>query len=87
MSVATDGQPHITAQGLNNTLEYWSVDNNGVEETPHNILTGISLQTTGSNPTVAYGYEVAAVAVLAVVLFSAAILTRQKRRRIKQAAT
>ena len=86
MSVATDGQPHITAQGLNNTLEYWSVDNNGVEETPHNILTGISLQTTGSNPTVAYGYEVAAVGVIAVVVF-AAILTRQKRRRIKQAAT
>jgi len=56
-----------------------------VEETPHNILTGISLQTTGSNPTVAYGYEVAAVGVIAVVVF-AAILTRQKRRRIKQVA-
>jgi len=40
MSVAADGQPFISALG-NNTLEYWSVDSNGVTELPHNLLTGI----------------------------------------------
>ena len=43
-SVATDGQPLITTQGTNNTLEYWSVDSNGIEQTPHNMLTGIRLE-------------------------------------------
>ncbi len=43
-SVATDGQPHITMQGTNNTLEYWSVDENGIAESPHHLLTGIGLQ-------------------------------------------
>ena len=48
-SVATDGQPHITTQGTNNTMEYWSVDGNGIEESPHNIMTGISLQKSISS--------------------------------------
>jgi hypothetical protein len=48
-SVATDGQPRITTQGTNNTLEYWSVDSNGIEESPHNVLTGINLQKSVSS--------------------------------------
>jgi hypothetical protein len=42
-TVSVDGQPHITTQGINNTLEYWSADKNGIEESPHNTLTGIRL--------------------------------------------
>lgn len=42
-NVNTDGQPTITTEGTNNTLEYWSVDKTGIEETPHKILTGIKL--------------------------------------------
>ncbi len=50
-SVATNGQPHITTQGSNNTLEYWSVDSNGIVESPHKILTGIGLVNSGGSPT------------------------------------
>jgi hypothetical protein len=53
-SVATDGQPRITTQGANNSLEYWSVDNSGITESPRNLLTGIYLQyNNGSHPTTA----------------------------------
>lgn len=45
-NVSTDGQPTITAEGPNNTLEYWSVDQTGIEETPHGLLTGIKLDKT-----------------------------------------
>jgi hypothetical protein len=31
---------------MNNTIEYWSVDNAGNEELPHKILTGIKLDKT-----------------------------------------
>jgi hypothetical protein len=48
-AVSTDRQPRITTQGDNNTLEYWSVDNNGIEELPHNLLTGINLQKSLSS--------------------------------------
>jgi len=41
-----DGQPLITTESSNNTLEYWSVDNAGNEEFPHKILTGIKLDKT-----------------------------------------
>ncbi|MBS7621530.1 hypothetical protein KEJ32_05405, partial [Candidatus Bathyarchaeota archaeon] len=44
--VSVDGQPRITVEGANNTLEYWSVDNAGNEEIPHKILTGIKLDKT-----------------------------------------
>lgn len=44
-AVSTDGQPVITSEGADNTLEYWSVDNAGNEE-PINILTGIKLDKT-----------------------------------------
>jgi len=40
LSVA--GQPTITSESANNTLEYWSLDNFGREET-HHFLTGIKL--------------------------------------------
>ena len=45
-TVSVDGQPTITTEGANNTLEYWSVDNAGNEELPHKILNGIKLDKT-----------------------------------------
>ena len=45
-AVSIDGQPRITTEGANNTLEYWSVDNAGNEELPHKILAGIKLDKT-----------------------------------------
>ena len=45
-AVSADGQPLITTEGANNTLEYWSVDYAGNEELPHKILTGIKLDKT-----------------------------------------
>jgi Tol biopolymer transport system component len=44
-NVAAHGQPSITEEGANNTLEYWSVDVAGKEET-HRFLTGIKLDKT-----------------------------------------
>ena len=46
LNVSTDGQPRIITESANNTLEYWSIDNAGNEETPHKILTGIKLDKT-----------------------------------------
>lgn len=45
-NVSTDGQPTITTESANNTLEYWSIDNADHEELPHSILTGIRLDKT-----------------------------------------
>jgi PKD repeat protein len=45
-SVGANGQPFIATEDANNTLEYWSPDNVGNEELPHNILTGIKLDKT-----------------------------------------
>ncbi len=45
-SVNKNGQPFIDTEGANNTLEYWSMDNLGHEELPHNILNGIKLDKT-----------------------------------------
>jgi hypothetical protein len=45
-NVSFHGQPLITTESNNNTLEYWSVDNSGKEELPHNILTEIKLDKT-----------------------------------------
>ena len=45
-TLSADGQPLITTESANNTLEYWSVDNAGNEELPHKILTGIKLDKT-----------------------------------------
>ena len=44
-NISIDGQPRITMENSNNTLEYWSVDNAGNQET-HNMLTGIKLDKT-----------------------------------------
>lgn len=48
--VGVDGQPLITTESTNNTLEYWSVDWAGNEEIPHKTLTGIKLDKT--SPTI-----------------------------------
>jgi hypothetical protein len=45
-NVSFHGQPLITTESNNNTLEYWSIDNSGKEELPHKILTGIKLDKT-----------------------------------------
>ena len=45
-NVSADGQPFITIESTNNTLEYWSVDNASNEEKPHKILTEIKLDKT-----------------------------------------
>jgi C1A family cysteine protease len=45
-TVNSSGQPLITTEGENNTLEYWSVDVFGNEESPHNTLTQIKLDAT-----------------------------------------
>jgi hypothetical protein len=43
--VSIDGQPIITAENANNTLEHWSVDING-NEGAHHVLTDIKLDKT-----------------------------------------
>ena len=43
--VSVDGQPFISVNGLDNILEFWSVDNVGNEEV-HNIVTNIKLDKT-----------------------------------------
>ena len=87
-SVYTDGQPQITTQNTNNTLEYWSVDSNGIAETPHNILTGISLQGSTSTPLVSpissnssIAFGIAAVVAVIAVFF--AIVLRKRTRKPK----
>jgi len=45
-TVNQNGQPLIDTENANNTLEFWSVDNLGHEELPHNVLTGIKLDKT-----------------------------------------
>jgi parallel beta-helix repeat protein len=42
-SLSVNGQPCITTAGVNNTLEYWSIDSVDNEELPHKILTQIKL--------------------------------------------
>jgi hypothetical protein len=44
-TVSANGQPRITTENANNTLEYWSTDNAGNEEN-HHYLTGIKLDKT-----------------------------------------
>jgi PKD repeat protein len=45
-SVSISGQPLISFESANNTLEYWSVDNVDNEEFPHKVLTEIKLDKT-----------------------------------------
>ena len=44
-AVSIDGQPYITREGTNNTLEYWSINNADIEE-PHHTLTDIKIDKT-----------------------------------------
>ncbi len=44
-NVRSNGEPQITAEGSNSTLEYWSIDHAGNEEN-HHILAGIKLDKT-----------------------------------------
>jgi hypothetical protein len=86
-SVQVDGQPEITTEGANNTLEYWSVDNTGIEETPHRILTGIRLieSTTSAldtNSPLNNGWtEFAIIFSIAIVLVLGATVYSRKIRR------
>ena len=53
-NVAANGQPSITSEGANNTLEYWSTWNvygTGNMTLPPVTLTGIKLETTPPNGT------------------------------------
>lgn len=87
-SVNIDGQPQITTEGANNTLEYWSVDKTGIEETPHKTLAGIKLNKTPSNIATYYfvyagwiGY--ATVLIVVAVLVGAALYYRKFKRHGK----
>jgi hypothetical protein len=65
-TVSEHGQPLITWESANNTLEYWSVDKAGNEETPHKVLTGIKLDKTSPTVLIASpspGYEIGSSAV------------------------
>ena len=55
-NISRDGQPQVTAENSNNTLEYWSIDNAGNQETPK-ILTDIKLDKTvpTASMTINYG--------------------------------
>lgn len=44
-NISRDGQPRITTENSNNTLEYWSIDKAGNQET-HKMLTDIKLDKT-----------------------------------------
>jgi len=94
-SVGTDGQPYITIPGTNNTLEYWSVDSVGVVESPHNLLTGINLQTSPlitiqtTSPLVASEgnndlIEATAAIIVAVLAFFAVTAINKRRRENKR---
>jgi hypothetical protein len=43
-TVNVNGQPRITTESANNTVEYWSKDRAGIEEFPHKFLTEIKLE-------------------------------------------
>jgi len=45
-NVGSNGQPIISTEGINNILEYWSIDKAGNEEIPHKILSCIKLDKT-----------------------------------------
>ncbi len=45
-NLTANGQPRISVDGANNTLEYWSLDNANNEELPHKMLTEIKLDKT-----------------------------------------
>jgi len=88
VSVAENGQPFITTQGSNNTLEYWSVDSNGIAESPHNLLTGIALQVSANSQTMPTTLtppgnattDVSIGIVVVVVALGVVVLTKRRRK-------
>ena len=58
-NVSVNGQPVITTESANNTLEYWSVDKAGNEEIPHKILTGIKMDKTAPTGSIAINNDIA----------------------------
>jgi hypothetical protein len=54
-NVSTSGQPQITLESANNTLEYWSIDNAGNEELSRNVLNGIKLDKTPPTGSMFFG--------------------------------
>ena len=50
-----NGQPHITTEGANNSLEYWSIDKAGNEEIHHTLM-DIKLDKT--SPTAVAGQDI-----------------------------
>lgn len=79
--VSRDGQPRITTPGGNNTLEYWSVDNAGIEETPHKMLTGIELIESPVNSTGTVNEPVGYAIVLSLVIVVLAVILSLRRMR------
>ncbi len=79
--VATDGQPYITTPGTNNTLEYWSVDSNGIEQLPHNMLTGISLSTALFG--FSFSSTILMVATAIIVAISVVVIMRRRKSLFK----
>jgi hypothetical protein len=91
-SVASDGQPLIATQGTNNTLEYWSVDSNGIAELPHELLTGIGLENSAGSATPttevtqsvsgfnSNGMIAVAIAVIVIAVFTVALMLRRRRK-------
>ena len=95
-SVNVDGQPQITTQGLNNTLEYWGVDKTGIEEAPHKILTNIQLieNTTSTQSysttnvgfaNITTGFIIAVILVVAGIVYSRKIKKRTQTRDLVEA--
>jgi Tol biopolymer transport system component len=66
-TVSAQGQPSITTESPDNTLEYWSVDLAGNTET-HNILTGIKLDKNPPTGTITINNETASTSSPAVTL-------------------
>jgi parallel beta-helix repeat protein len=55
-NIRQNGQPLLTSEGTNSTLEYWSIDNAGNEELPHKMLTQIKLDKIAPNGSVIINY-------------------------------
>jgi hypothetical protein len=85
-SVNNDGQPRITTPGGNNTLEYWSIDKAGIEETPHRILTGIKLNesSTANSAFTANEQQIGYTIVISLMVVMVAVVLGLRRMREHQ---
>ena len=86
-SVTADGQPQITSYGTNNTLEYWSIDSNGITESPHNFMSGINLQNnanleTTSQATPLNSFDIIGLVVV-VIVFAGAFAIKRRRKSVR----